>query len=364
MANLKHFLDDGPFGGKTNDIITEPYPGTIEVVGDNVDRAFETPTISQSGNPFVRYDNPVPMLAVPRETLFFFLLSFPFFRVLFADCTARIHMLFYGSENIEMARRIVSGAHYRIQHFNITAKTDGNVTITYINLRTKIECLEKVPETCSGEISNEQVDKKYAETKGWVAQMVNYHVVKITCATCKCDFRVDGTLCQKPDCSQSAGKGKVLPDKSLVINLHVQEAQTGRTLAPITSSTFILKKDVLELHLRRFYGDTDVKSTNGPIGAFIRGNTVTKVTQATFTKIVKCWCRYVMEKQKSYSPTGLKITYNPKLYGQDAKGSGGGFYMTTLDFDNYDRNEIDARRDYIQAREELLEYNELYAIAN
>ena len=71
-----------------------------------------------------------------------------------------------------------------------------------------------------------------------------------------------------------------------------------------------------------------------------------------------------MEKQKSYSPTGLKITYNPKLYGQDAKGSGGGFYMTTLDFDNYDRNEIDARRDYIQAREELLEYNELYAIAN
>ena len=364
LANLKHFLDDGPFGGKTNDTITEPYPGTIEVVGDNVDRAFETPTISQSGNPFVRYDNPVPMLAVPRETLFFFLLSFPFFRVLFADCTARIHMLFYGSENIEMARRIVSGAHYRIQHFNITAKTDGSVTMTYINLRTKIECLEKVPETCSGEISNEQVDKKYAETKGWVAQMVNYHVVKITCATCKCDFRVDGTLCQKPDCSQSAGKGKVLPDKSLVINLHVQEAQTGRTLAPITSSTFILKKDVLELHLRRFYGDTDVKSTNGPIGAFIRGNTVTKVTQATFTKIVKCWCRYVMEKQKSYSPTGLKITYNPKLYGQDAKGSGGGFYMTTLDFDNYDRNEIDARRDYIQAREELLEYNELYAIAN
>ena len=81
LANLKHFLDDGPFGGKTNDTITEPYPGTIEVVGDNVDRAFETPTISQSGNPFVRYDNPVPMLAVPRETLFFF-----FFLFLFSEC--------------------------------------------------------------------------------------------------------------------------------------------------------------------------------------------------------------------------------------------------------------------------------------
>ena len=124
-------------------------------------------------------------------------------------------MLFYGSENIEMARRIVSGAHYRIQHFNITAKTDGSVTMTYINLRTKIECLEKVPETCSGEISNEQVDKKYAETKGWVAQMVNYHVVKITCATCKCDFRVDGTLCQKPDFPNPLERGKSCQTKVL-----------------------------------------------------------------------------------------------------------------------------------------------------
>ena len=360
MASLKHFLDDGPFGGKDKDIITEPYPGTIEVVVDNVDRAFETPTISQTGNPFVRYNNPVTMLAVPSDFVFIFF----FFRVLFADCTARIHMLFYGSENIEMARRIVSGAHYRIQHFNMTAKTDGSVTITYINRITKIDGIERVPETCKGEISTEQVDKRYAETKGWVAQMVNYHVVKITCATCKIDFRVDGTLCQRPECSQSAGKGRVLPDKSLIINLHVQDAQTGRTLAPITSSTFIVKKDVLELHLRRFFGDTDVTSAKGPIGAFIRGNTVTKVTQATFTKIIKCWCRYLMEKQKSYSPTGLKITYNPKLYGQDARASGGGFYMTTLDFDNYDRDEIDARRDYIQAREELLEYNELYTTAD
>ena len=75
LASLKHFLDDGPFGGKDKDIITEPYPGTIEVVVDNVDRAFETPTISQTGNPFVRYNNPVTMLAVPSDFVFIFFSS-------------------------------------------------------------------------------------------------------------------------------------------------------------------------------------------------------------------------------------------------------------------------------------------------
>lgn len=266
-------------------------------------------------------------------------------------------MMFFGKPAIEAARRMVEDAYYQIQHFRLSDKQGGGFSISYISAdRTLFKRLDDTPSTCAKGIAEKNLDKSYQSMKGHF-HALSLHEVRNICASCGRDVAMElNGVCQYTNCSNEKGTGKVEPSKSLVMNVVVQDKKPGLTLAPVSHDTFFVKLNTSGEHLRKYFGAK-------PIDDFIRGSRITNETQDVFEAVASSWYNYVKNRLKKTSKS-VELNYNPKPYtpvGSNPATSGG-MYMNTLFFDDYVRDEIEARADYAETLETLEAYNEKCAV--
>ena len=316
--------------------VSETFPGCVKVCVTDATRVNEPPEWTKSKQ------NPQP-----------------FVRIELADSSNKVHLLFFGNRDIEVAKRMVEGLYYRIQHFNVyklNGKKESHMSMTFRTGLTQIERLDTVPvDTCQGPLSTVSLTLNAATVTALIGELTSIKVKRI-CACCTYD--VLNEVCQRSQCAGEQ-RGAVLDTKSLIINFKAQDIRfrtTDLTRFLTRGSdnmqfTFWAKTNVLKDHLSRFYRDEDL------VKKFVAGSEVTAYTRAVFEQMVYCWYQF-LASHPLVAERGVCLTYNTKQQGPstlDRQGSGG-WYCNGIDFDHYYEEDVKKAPNYEACLQSVRDY--------